>query len=213
VKEKSIFQRVASTLNWFLWLGFFTVLVVAFTPLTGYMWKPLMIEEDVRNADLIVVLTGGVNKGRYLSPDSMQRMVRGGQLYFEGRAKKILFSGGICEKAGVTEASVLAQEAKRLNIPVADILLEKNSRRLYERAAEVKKIANAGRWKSILLVTSHWQMKRAVLVFENVGFKVYPAPAAPYEKYVEDPLSRLRLFHHLLQEYVSMIYYRIRGWI
>ena len=79
---KSFGRRIFSTLNLILWLVFLIVLVIAFTPLTAYMLKPLRVIEDIRKADVIVVLSGGIDKGRYLSLVSSQRMIRGAQLYF-----------------------------------------------------------------------------------------------------------------------------------
>lgn len=212
-REGSISRKIVSALNWILWLAFLIVLVIAFTPLTRYMLKPLEVKEEIRKADVIVVLSGGIDKGRFLSLTSSQRMVRGAQLFFEGRAKKILFSGGIPKRIGVAEAAVMAQEAKRLNIPAEDILVEKRSQTTREKAVEVKKITQALRWKSLILVTSYSKMKRSLMAFEYAGFKVYPAPADPYEKYLEDGLGRLSLFKELIHEYAGIIYYKTRGWI
>ena len=74
---RSFGKRIVSTLNLILWLAFLTVLVIAYTPLTAYMLKPLEVKEDIRKADVIVVLSGGIDKGRYLSLVSSHRMVRG----------------------------------------------------------------------------------------------------------------------------------------
>ena len=189
------------------------VLLVAFTPVTRYLLKPLTVSEDLKDADLIVVLGAGVDQGRFLTPVSSQRMVKGVQLYFEGRAKKILFAGGMPGKTTVSEASVLGQEARRLKVPPGDILLEKKSQNTHDQAVEVKKIADPLRVKSILLVTSFSHMKRALMAFEKVGFKVYPAFADPSEKYMDAPLGRLVLFPRLIHEYAGMFYYQIRGWI
>ena len=210
---RSFGRRIVSTLNLILWLAFLIILVIAFTPLTGYMVKPLEVKEDIRKADVIVVLSGGIDKGRYLSLASSQLMVRGAQLYFEGRAKKILFSGVIPPKNGVAEAAVMAQEAKRLNIPAEDILVEKRSQSTHEKVVEVKKMTEALRWKSLILVTSYSKMKRSLMAFEYAGFKVYPAPADPHEKYADGPLERISLFRELIHEYVGIIYYKIRRWI
>jgi uncharacterized SAM-binding protein YcdF (DUF218 family) len=56
-------------------------------------------------------------------------------------------------------------------------------------------------------------MKRAVLCFEQAGFKVYPAPADPIERYATGPIERLDLFWKILREYGAVIYYRVKGWI
>jgi uncharacterized SAM-binding protein YcdF (DUF218 family) len=212
-KEKSWFKRLIRSFNLTLWLVFFLILVIAYSPLSQTMLKPLTVREDLRPADVIVVLADGVDAGRYLTLDSSHQMVRGAQLYFNGLAKKILFAGGLSKRGGVAESTVLAQEAGRLNIPGEAILLEKRSQNLREQVMEIKKIMEPPGWKSLLLVTSSTRMKRALMAFENAGFKVYPAPGDPYEKYIEDPLGRLRLFSRLIQEYLGLLYYQIRGWI
>jgi len=212
-KERSWGRRIIFAFNLILWLAFFIILVIVCTPLTGYMLKPLSVKEDIRNADVIVVLGGGIDTGRYLTLGSSHRLLRGAQLYFEGKAKKILVSGGDPEKMGVAEAMVMAQEARRLNISTQDIIMEKRSHRTHEQAGEIKKIAESQRWKSLILVTSFSHMKRSLMAFERAGFKVYPAPADPYEKYVDDPLGRLRLFKLIIHEYGGIIYYKIKGWI
>jgi uncharacterized SAM-binding protein YcdF (DUF218 family) len=177
------------------------------------MLSPLTIQEEIKDADLVVVLGGGVDQGRYLTLVSSHRMVRGIQLYFEGRAKKILFSGGIAGGATVSEAAVLNQEAGRLRVPPEDILLEKLSKNTHDQAIEIKKMGERLQMNSILLVTSFSHMKRALMAFEHAGFKVYPAFADPYERYTDDPLVRLCLFPKLVHEYGGIVYYKIRGWI
>jgi uncharacterized SAM-binding protein YcdF (DUF218 family) len=209
-KDRSFIGRIAFILSLILWLAFLLVLVIALSPLTGYMLKHLGVREDIHKADGIVVLSAGIDQGRYLSPVSNQRMVRGAQLYFEGMAKKILFSGGSPKGKGVAEATVMAQEAKRLNIPAEDIFLETRSQDAYNQLEEIKKIAGPLRWKNLLLVTSYSNMKRSLMIFEYAGFKVSPAPADPYEKYVEDPLGRLSLFKQLTHEYWGILYHKIR---
>jgi uncharacterized SAM-binding protein YcdF (DUF218 family) len=210
---KSWGRRIFFVLNLILWVAFLMILAVAYSPLNGYMIKPLAVKEDIRNADVIVVLGGGIDEGRYLSLISSHRLLRGAQLYFEGRAKKLIVSGGDPRKVGVAEATVMGQEARRLNIAAGDLIMEKRSRRTHEQAEEIKKISKTQNWKSILLVTSFSHMKRSLMVFEQAGFKVYPAPADPYEKYTRDFLGNLQLFKLLLHEYLGIIYYRIKGWI
>ncbi len=212
-QSRSLGGRIFFFLSLLLWLALLLVAGIAYTPLTAYLLKPLMVPEEVRDADLIVVLGAGVDEGRYLTLLSSHRLVRGVQLYLEGRAPKILFSGGISGGGKVPEATVMAQEARRLKVPAYDILLEKKSTRTHEQAVEVKKIASSMQGKSILLVTSFSHMKRALMVFENAGFKVYPAPADPYERYTKGPLNRLGLFPILIHEYGGIVYYKIRGWI
>ena len=210
---RSLIRKIFFILHLLLWLALSLVVVIAYTPLTLYMLKPLTVHEEIKNADLILVLGGGIDKGRYLTLVSSHRLVKGAQLYFEGRANKILVSGGIPGKVNVPEAAVMAQDARRLKIPAGDILLENKSQNTHAQAVEVKKIADSLQLKSILLVTSFSHMKRSLMTFENLGFKIYPAPADPYERYTDDPMGRLCLFPKLVHEYGGMVYYKIRGWI
>lgn len=212
-KERSLFEKFFFALNLLLWLAFLGILVISFTPLLELMLKPLHIKEDIRQADVIVVLGGGLDRGRFLTQQSALRFLRGVQLYYAGRAPKILFSGGDASQVGVAEALVLAQEARRLKIPEQDIIVEKLAANTRQQALEVKKMADRNRWQSLLLVTSYLHMKRALFSFENLGFKVYPAPAPPFEKYVTNPLHRLQVFINLIREYGAIIYYKFRGWI
>ncbi len=209
---KKFLGRILFILHLLLWLAFLGVIGIAFTSLTSYMSKPLAVREEIRDADLIVVLGGGIDEGRYLTLVSSHRFLRGMELYFEGKAPKILFAGGGGE-GRLSEATAMAQIARRLKAPEADILQEKKSKNTRDQAVEVKKIADPLRARSVLLVSSFSHMKRSVMAFENVGFKVYPAPADPYETYTRDPLGRLIVFRALIHEYVGMVYYKIRGWI
>ena len=212
-KGRSLWRRFLFWANLLLWAFFLAGLGIAFTPVTGYLLKALAMKEEIRHADAIVVLGGGVNQGRYLTISSSHRLIRGVQLYHEGKAQKIIFSGGFSQEGGVAEGAVLAQEARRMQVPSENILIEKNSRRTHEQAVETKKILEPMRWKSIILVTSYAHMKRALLCFEQAGLKVYPAPADPVERYAAGPMERLDLFAKILHEYGGMIYYRMKGWI
>ncbi len=210
---RSLIGKIFFILHLFLWLALLLVVVIAYTPLIFHILMPLAVKEEIKDADLIVVLGGGIDKGRYLTLVSSHRLVKGAQLYFEGRANKILVSGGISGKANVPEAAVMAQEARRLKIPAGDILLEKRARDTHDQAMEVKKMSDSLQLKTILLVTSFSHMKRALMAFENLGFKIYPAPADPYERYTDNPMGRLCLFPKLVHEYGGIVYYKIRGWI
>ncbi len=199
--------------NLLLWLIFLLILLICFTPLNEYLLRPLKIAEDLQQAEVIVVMGGGIDRGRFLTWPSSQRLLRGAQLYFAGWAPKILFVGGDPSKLGIPEALVLAQEARKLKIPEQDILLEKNAAHTHEQVLEIKEMAAKNKWQNLIIVTSYINMKRTLLAFENLGCKVYPAPAYPYEKYARNSLVRLQVFTQLVREYAAIVYYKARGWI
>lgn len=212
-KVRPLFERVFLAFNLILWLLFLLFLLIWFTPLNDCLLRPLNIPEEVRQAEIIVVLGGGIDRARFLSPQSAQRLLRGVQLYYAGWAPKILFAGGDAAQIGIPEALVFAQEARKLRIPEQDILVEKNAQHTRDQVLEIKKMAVKNKWQNLLIVTSYIHMKRGLLAFENMGLKVYPAPADPYEKYASNALVRLQVFCQIIREYGAIIYYKVRGWI
>jgi len=77
-------------------------------------------EDDQRQGDCIFV-PGSSKAVEYRLPKAIQ-------LYNEGRANKILFSGGVTWKGyDLTEAELMAEEAMRLGVPEGDILIDNQS--------------------------------------------------------------------------------------
>ncbi|TAN60420.1 YdcF family protein [bacterium] len=116
-------------------------------------------------ADAIVVLTGGRN-----------RVHEGLSLLRAGRAGTLILSG-VGAVAGLDDIffkQLTADERER-------IILEKKSASTYENAVEAKKLMKEKRFKSMLLVTSVYHMKRAVFIFNNVfgeSLAITPQPVS-----------------------------------
>ncbi|MGE7919045.1 YdcF family protein [Viridibacillus sp. NPDC093762] len=126
--------------------------------LTNLLFKNL--EDDNVEGDIIFV-PGSSKAVIYRLPKAIQ-------LYNEGRAKKILFSGGVIwEGTSLTEAQLLKQRAIELGIPEEVILTEDlslhtkenvlSSLLILDRAFELHKI------KRILVVTTSYHMRRTLL--------------------------------------------------
>jgi hypothetical protein len=71
---RSLIGKIFFILHLLLWLALLLVVVIAYTPLTLYMLRPLTVHEEIKNADLILVLGGGIDKGRYLTLVSSHRL-------------------------------------------------------------------------------------------------------------------------------------------
>lgn len=83
------------------------------------------IEDDQQKGDCIFVL-GSSKAAEYRLPKAIQ-------LYKEGRAKKLLFSGGVTwDVGGLTEAELLRYKALELGIPEEAILIENTSKHTKE---------------------------------------------------------------------------------
>ena len=91
------------------------------------------------------------------------------RLFKEGYSKHLLLSGGIIGNGdNRTHAEVMYKEAKRLRVPDADIIIEDESKSTYQNALYTKTALINLHYKSAIIVTSNYHMKRARLVFKKV---------------------------------------------
>ncbi|MEW6614111.1 MAG: YdcF family protein [Thermodesulfobacteriota bacterium] len=214
-RKRGSLTRFGKLLKVIFWICLIFFLSVMFTPLPNLLSSYLTVRPDIKKADLIVVLGGGFYPTGELTLSSIDRAVKGIELYFEGKAGKMVFSGGNPKRfpGYISEAGSMAQIAENLRVPSGNIIIEKKSSRTYENAVKVNKIMHDLGLKDAILVTSSYHMLRAKLSFEHAGVIVYPASTAPAEKYITHPLQRLLLFQAVLHEYMGLAYYKWKGWI
>jgi uncharacterized SAM-binding protein YcdF (DUF218 family) len=131
--------------------------------------------------DAIVVLAGGLlqpgtlRTTADLSSYSRNRTTCGVDLYQQGLAPKLLFTGGSGNpfRESLKDAPEMKRWAERLGVPKEAILVEDLSRTTYENATETRRLLGPA---SILLVTSASHLPRATALFEKQGFRVTPMP-------------------------------------
>jgi uncharacterized SAM-binding protein YcdF (DUF218 family) len=122
------------------------------------------IEDDKENGDLIFV-PGSSKAVEYRLPKAIQ-------LYNEGRAKKILFSGGVIwEGSNITEAHLLKQEAIKQGVPEEDILVEEISLHTKENVLAslliMDRVFYLHNIKRVLVVTTMFHMRRFHLTLKT----------------------------------------------
>ncbi|HEY3474449.1 MAG TPA: YdcF family protein, partial [Anaerolineales bacterium] len=148
----------------------------------------------------VVVLAGGVLQRGTLRPIpdlssfSKNRTACGVDLFKQGYADKLVFTGGNSHvfKDGPIDALEMKRWAERLGVPAAAILTEEQSRTTYENATETKRLLGSA---SILLVTSASHLPRAAALFSKQGFRVTPVPCDfLIQNRPEDSLNQLDLF-------------------
>jgi len=131
--------------------------------------------EDLPAADVIVVLGGGVGRisAHYPHPRlyaAAERVMHAVRLWKSGKAPFILTSGG-----GERWASLpLLLE---LGVPRSALKVENKSQDTEENARAVGKVLS-GRAKTVLLVTSAWHMRRAMMLFRRYAPALTVIPAA-----------------------------------
>lgn len=135
------------------------------------------IEDDKKLGDCIFVV-GSSKALQYRLPKAVE-------LYKQGRARKILFSGGmIWEEGGLPEAMVLKNEAMALGVPETDILIEDISLNTLENVVASLLVLDRAfhlyNIRRLLVVTTSFHMRRLYLTLKTympnwIHFSLCPA--------------------------------------
>jgi len=129
----------------------------------------------------VVVLLGGVGDERVTAEsgqpaynDNVERLTMTERLLREGKAKFVIVSGAAMEPSLTEfgEARVLAEQLRAWGVDGDRIVLEERARNTRENAVYSAEIIRARGWKSILVVTSAFHMKRSLECFEAVDLQV-----------------------------------------
>lgn len=161
--------------------------------------------------------------------DTGDRIPYAAQLFRQDRGPFIIVSAGPRQELinPIIEANDVKQLLIYMGIPPERILLESHGGTIYDNAVEIYQLMQKHRLgRTIILVTSALEMRRASLTFSRVGFKVIPAPTNFYtfihqKKYVRHitgvdfapSAEALLLTTRVLDEYFLTFYYFMRGWL
>lgn len=119
-------------------------------------------------ADVIIVLGGGIRRDGSLTAVSRARIERAAALYHEGVAPRLVLTGrcGAFISKPVSEASAMHTYACALGVPAGVLLLEEQARNTLGNARftrELFLVPNG--WFSLRIVTSDFHARRAESVF------------------------------------------------
>ncbi|NQU16564.1 MAG: YdcF family protein [Candidatus Saganbacteria bacterium] len=165
----------------------------------------LIVQDDLKKADAIIVLSGDGNG---------ERMEQGAKLYKDGYAKYVLISGGQLYWK-ITYADIIRQHAESLGVPRSAILVEDRSESTYENAKLSIPALVDKKIKSIILVTSPTHTRRAIRTFRRLfnpaGIEVivYPVQKSRFSKkgwWRRHEDTQLVVF-----EYIKLIGYVFKG--
>ena len=203
---------------------------------TGAIIDPLADPYPVRRvetlpaAEAIVLLGGGIDpiRGDMVYPDlkgSTDRIWHAARLYHAGKAPLIIVSAGNTwgSRKRQSKADAIRMLLDALGVPDDAIVIEDSSRNTRQNAVFTEKLATARGIERVLLVTSHWHLRRAEAVFRRVGLDVTPVATdythrgdLPGKLLVFEflPSASTLLFNTLLfKEHLGYLVYRLRGWI
>ncbi|MCK5180891.1 MAG: YdcF family protein [Candidatus Omnitrophica bacterium] len=107
------------------------------------------MQDELKKADVIIVLGGG--------NDRVEEAVR---LYNEGLAGHMIMTGN-------RVAGGMQRSAVRLGVPEGNIILETEARSTYQHPGLVKPIMQARGFKSAIVVSSPYHMRRSAMLFDR----------------------------------------------
>ena len=188
-------------------------LLVFQTNLIWVMAEPLRESITPVKADAIVVFAGGVGESGEAGGGQQERLKQAVDLYKAGYANVMVLSSGFVYS--FKEAESMRALAVDQGVPVGQIELELRARNTYENVNFVREILGQKQWRSILLVSSPYHMRRAGLVWRKVApeIAVTPTPPAQAQFYEHTRGANLEQVRGIFQEYAAIAYYWWNGWL
>lgn len=126
--------------------------------------------DGCQSADVIIAVSGG---------DTTARTQQAIDLYKNGWADKVLFSGAALDKSGPSNAEVMRQQAIDQSVPSEDVIIEDSSETTRQNANLTSEIIDSMNIKSAIVVTSGYHQKRTLLEFSrqspDVEFRSHPS--------------------------------------
>lgn len=172
-----------------------------------WLAEPLKISEPARSADAIVVFAGGVGESGGAGGGVQERISRAVSLYRAGIAPHLIISSGFV--FAEREAEQMKTLAIAGGVPADAITLEQRAANTYENVVFTRDILSVNGWKRIVLVSSPYHMRRALLTWHKAapGVEVIATPPEQSFFYAHERGANLEQIRGLLQEYAGIAYY------
>ena len=188
-------------------------LLVFQTPLVWWLASPLKISAPPQPSDAIVVFAGGVGESGQAGGGYQERVAAAVDLYKAGHASHIVLSSGF--RFVFQEAEVMKDLAVANGVPAGAIVLEEAAKNTQENVTFTDAILRQRGWNRILLVSSPYHMKRAMLTWRRSApdRSVIPTPVAQSLFYLHGRGASLDQIRGIAHEYAAIVAYWWRGWI
>jgi uncharacterized SAM-binding protein YcdF (DUF218 family) len=183
---------------------------------TNLVWwaaQPLKRSAPPSKADAIVVFAGGVGESGRAGGGAQERLKQAIDLYRGGWAPYLVFSSGFVYS--FHEADAMRALAVDQGVPAGVIALEERATNTYQNVRYVDEILRDHRWHKVLLVSSPYHMRRALLVWHKQApdVEVVPTPSTQSQFYDHGRGVTLEQLRGLAQEYLAIFAYWRRGWL
>jgi uncharacterized SAM-binding protein YcdF (DUF218 family) len=156
-------------------------------------------------ADAAIVL-GAASYGDRPSPVFRERINHAIWLYRKGFVKKIIFTGARDSRNEPAASAVASKYAAGRGVASGDILCEDRSTTTEENLSGARQLAERNGLADFLIVSDPLHMKRSMMLAENLGMSVHPAPT-PTTRY-RGIGSRLTFLAREVYYYETYLLYR-----
>ncbi len=147
------------------------IILLSFIAECVYIVSDGLSNDNVSNADVIVVLGNKVNKDGSLSNRLKSRVEKAIELYNKNISKTIIVSGGIDKESKINEAICMKDYLVKNGIPEQDIIVDEYGTDTYKTAENSKLIMEKNNFKSVIVVSQYFHITRSKLAFRKVGIK------------------------------------------
>ena len=151
-----------------------SILILLLAYVGGQLWDIHRVGHLDRNrtADCAIVL-GAAAWHDKPSPVLRERLNHAIELYKSKKVKALVLTGGFGKGADFSESKVSLDYCVSQGIPASAIRIESKSTKTSENLSEAKKILDQEGWKTALLVSDPWHLKRARRMADDLDMKVY----------------------------------------
>ena len=178
--------------------GLFLLLVV------GWVCSLLAVfvfgrRDEAQRADAIVVLGAAQYDGRP-SPVLRARLDHALELYDQGIAPTLIFTGGVGVGDTVSEAEVGSRYAMKHGVAERSILIEPAGLSTEESMTSVKELMDGRGLQSAVLVSDRFHMLRLRVIAAGLGIRAYSSPTRTSPIGGDSPAE----WRHVLRESVIL---------
>ncbi|MFW6257042.1 MAG: YdcF family protein [Bacillota bacterium] len=179
-------------------------------------------EKAIKDVDVITVLSGGDMEAPGVKYDlvgytTSLRVMRGVKTFKESDAGLLVMQGWPDDREYKQMTGLMRELAVEMGISGEQIKEESYSRNTFQHPLKLKEKTGIDADSSVAVVTSAWHLKRAEIEYSLYFSEVVPVPADFYtftEKGgIRDflpQLEALQISTAVIQEYIGIIWYKVR---
>jgi vancomycin permeability regulator SanA len=150
------------------------------------------LTDEGKTTDLAVIMGSKVNEDGTLSTRLEKRLACGLKLYRNGRAKRLLVSGGL-GKEGFMEGSKMRIFFLKSGVPDSLIIVDNHGHNTLATVNNTLRLKDSLNYTSLIIVSQYFHLTRTKMLFRKQHFTAVSS-VSPYYFELRDVYSLLREF-------------------